>query len=969
MFSPKSKRGLPVSAAIVAAFSVFALQGAFAQDQDDDVVVMEKYEVTGSYIPITVDSIANPVTSIDAEEILRTGVTTNALDVLKKAIPQFTGSANIGSNNANIGSSSTGGGSQASLRNLTTLTLINGRRVAISPISGTGGNQFVDLNIIPLAAIASIEVLLDGASATYGSDATSGVINIKSKRDYQGAEISGFYEWTDQEGKWANRGGNFVFGAGNGDTNVTVAGGWSRQDPLWQFERAYSNPQYGTPTFGGVINFGGNYFVLNPAYSAPPVGTTKPTITFTGTSLASIPNAPNGTPYFGSVGSNAYYWGKPSTAGANVQGFGAGELAFATTPEAEQVAFNLSQYVTIIQEREQRGAIVTLDHKVSDTLELFGDLLFASTQTYSQINAQPVGTTPSFNVTASHINNPFNNTLRVRNRFVNDPRGYHYDTEFFRGVAGFRGELSDRVSFETAVNINESDLAYQNPGVIDSAKLLASAGISPAATSASAINMFQRDIPPSAVDAANFVGTAYNNFSSALRSWDGRIIWDAFEIASGDVTIVVGSEYRVESLSGDADLNSIPDAFGNIAWTGATSVQPFTADRNVTAFFAETLIPLANPDQNLSWAHSFELGLAVRHEKYSDTSDPTVPKVTIRWMPLNDEFVIRGTFSESFNAPQLYYLFGPSDVGFTPSVTLLPFGLADNPANYVGGQGQLKQSNNPGLVPAESTAYTFGVVWSPKALKGFSVEATYWNIDETNILGVIDSQTILQDVENRGPNSEFIASSPNYRGGGYDVRVEGFGANGTPITAPGQVANNIDSIYLIRPIVNIATQSADGVDLAFTYKWNVPALGLVNVRSNFAYWIGYEFEGEELGGRATVTGGTIPRWTNYTQFSVNRGAWDAYIGMQYIPKVRAPEEVTTGKTHAEAYAEFDLGVSYTFNNRWAEWMDGLKLSVAVNNVGNEKPPQLEDTFPSDSVDTGRYDPIGRRIVLSAGYKF
>ncbi|MFZ5495330.1 MAG: TonB-dependent receptor domain-containing protein [Verrucomicrobiota bacterium] len=937
------------------------------EEKADKAVELEKYVVTGSYIPVAADAIAIPVTVISDQEISQTGVTTNALEVLKKAVPQFTGNANIGSNNANIASGSTGGGSQASLRNLTTLTLINGRRVAISPISGTGGNQFVDLNIIPLAAIQSIEVLLDGASATYGSDATSGVVNIKTKSNYNGAEVSGFYEWSDETGNWANRGGNFVVGTGNGKTNVTVAGGWSKQDPLWQFERGFSTPQYGTPTFGGVINFGGNYFVLNPAYSKPPVGSTKPTLSFTGTTLNSIPTAPDGKPYFGAVGSSAYYWGKSS--GGSVAGFGAGELAFATSPEAEQVAFNLSNYVTILQRREQRGAVVTFDHEMNDQVQLFGDLLVADTFTFSQINAQPVGTNSSFNVTGAHINNPFNNTVRVRNRFVTTPRQYNYNTNFIRGVIGFRGDISDTISYETAINLNRSDLAYTNPGVIDAAGLLAAAGISPAATSASAINMFQRDINPADVAAANFIGTAYNNFSSALRSWDGRIITRPFSLPAGDVTLVVGSEFRVESLSGSADLKSIPDSAGNIGWTGATSVQPFTAKREVTGFFAEAMVPLASPQQKLPWAHTLELGLAGRHEMYSDTTNPTVPKVTFRWLPVNDEFAVRGTYSESFNAPQLYYLFGPSDVGFTPSVTLLPFGQADNPDNYVGGQAQLKQSNNPGLVPAESKAYTFGMVWSPKAIKGLSLEATYWNIRESNILGVISSQTILQDVEDKGPASEYVAGSANYRGSGYDVRVEGFGSNGDPITAPGQVANNIDSIYLTRPIVNIATQNADGVDFSVNYKWDLPSIGVIGIRSSFAYWIGYDFEGEELGGKATVTGGTIPRWMNYTQFSWNRDNWSVYLGAQYIPAVTAPDEVSTGKTEAEAYAEFNLGVTYRFDSRFGEWLDGLEINLAANNLGSEKPPQLGDTFPNDSVDTGRYDPIGRRFVARLSYKF
>ena len=970
-----------------AGLSVFAANAAFAQQANpDSAVKLDKFVVTGSFIPVAADAIAIPVTVIGSDEIARTGITTNALEVLKKAVPQFQGNANIGSNNANISSGSTGGGSQASLRNLTTLTLINGRRAAASPITGTGGNQFVDLNIIPLSAIDSIEVLLDGASATYGSDATSGVINIKSKSDYSGAAISGYYEFSDQPGKWATFGGNFVTGASSGKTNITIAGGWSHQDPMYQFERGFSNPQYGTPTWGGTINFGSNYFRLNPAYSAPPVGAVKPVVTFLAGSgpqaLAAIPTAPDGKPYFGAVGSTAVYWGKTSSAGAGVIGFGAGELAGATTPEAEQVAFNLSQYVTILQRRDSMGAMATFDHKVTDNITFFGDLLTSQIKTQSQINAQPVGTTADFNVTGAHINNPFATTLRVRNRFVTNPRAYEYDTTFKRLVAGFRGDINDRLSFETAINLNTSDLAYRNNGVIDAAGLLGAAGINPAATGPSAINMFQANIAPATIAAANFIGTAYNNFTSGLRSWDGRILYKAWELESGDVTVVLGSEVRRETLKGTADLNSVPDFnTGAIGWTGATSVNPFKATRDVKAAFLEAMIPLANPKQGLKWAHAFDLDVAGRYEKYSDTEDPLVPKVTFRWLPFNDEFAVRGTWGKSFNAPTLYQLVGPSDVGFTPEVILLPFGAADVPANYVTGQAQIRGGANPALKPARSDAYTVGVVWSPKAVKGLSTELTYWNIKETDIVGVISTQTILQNIENLGATSPYLATNagatnsvgnfinPLTGRSTYDGRSEGFRASGDPITAPGQVAGNIDSIYIERPLVNIGEQSASGLDLTAKYKWEVPSVGLIDVSANVAYWLEYNFFGENLAGRATITGGTIPRYTAYVASSWKRGNWDAFTSVRYIPKIPAPDEVSSGKTEAEAYASFDVGVGYRFDNSAIKWLNGMRVSVIAKNVGNEAPAQLPDTFSNDSVDTGAYDPIGRTFVISAEFKF
>ncbi|MBM3843303.1 MAG: hypothetical protein FJ397_08605 [Verrucomicrobia bacterium] len=171
----------------------------------NDVQKMEKFVVTGSLIPIAAGSPAIPVTVLSALEIEKTGVSTDLLNVLKKAQPAFFGSNNIGSENGNISSGSTNGGSQVSLRNRATLVLINGRRANISPVLASGGASFVDVSVIPISAVERIEVLSDGASATYGSDAVSGVVNVILKTNYAGTEIGGTYGWSPNDGKWATR--------------------------------------------------------------------------------------------------------------------------------------------------------------------------------------------------------------------------------------------------------------------------------------------------------------------------------------------------------------------------------------------------------------------------------------------------------------------------------------------------------------------------------------------------------------------------------------------------------------------------------------------------------------------------------------------------------------------------------------------------------------------------------------------
>ena len=176
-----------------AGLSLFAAHAAFGQSaaapeatktNNDEPVALEKVVVTGSFIPATLDEQkAMPIQIIDSKMIEMSGVNTNVLDVLRKTVPQIQGSNNIGVENANISGGSNGGASNVALRNVDTLVLFNGKRMAAQPGAAGGGVTGVDLNLIPLSAVEQIQVLTDGASAIYGSDAVSGVINIILKKD------------------------------------------------------------------------------------------------------------------------------------------------------------------------------------------------------------------------------------------------------------------------------------------------------------------------------------------------------------------------------------------------------------------------------------------------------------------------------------------------------------------------------------------------------------------------------------------------------------------------------------------------------------------------------------------------------------------------------------------------------------------------------------------------------------------
>jgi iron complex outermembrane receptor protein len=152
--------------ALAPAFAFAQAAASPAASEDANVTKLEKFVVTGSYIPYAADAPATPITTITAPDIAKTGVGGDLLEVIRKTIPQFTGSGNLGSSNGDIGSGSTGGGSAIALRNTNTLVLINGRRAAFNPIVAAAGFQFVDVNSIPVSAVERIEVLTDGATAS-----------------------------------------------------------------------------------------------------------------------------------------------------------------------------------------------------------------------------------------------------------------------------------------------------------------------------------------------------------------------------------------------------------------------------------------------------------------------------------------------------------------------------------------------------------------------------------------------------------------------------------------------------------------------------------------------------------------------------------------------------------------------------------------------------------------------------------
>lgn len=934
----------------VAASLVPVLGFAQATDSNaegDQPVKLEKYEVTGSYIPYSADAPAVPVRVVGIDEIVATGQTADLLEVIRKTVPQFVGNGNLGSANSNISGGSTNGGSQIQLRNVKTLVLINGRRAAFAPVGATGGFDFVDVNAIPVSAVESIEFLKDGASATYGSDAVSGVVNIILKKDYEGAEVGSSYRMASEGGHtWEERSASMTVGAKSGNTSVTVSAEWVRSDPLFLYERGFSFDQTGkSASFPGAV-----------------------------------------APYFGDFANYYLVAGKTPPLNADMTGDELVAAGIYTKPAAFTTLFNLNN-ATLATANEKFAVVTALSHQLSDNVEVFGDILYTRTDVRYQLNAQPIVGMPYF---ADHVDgfggptgytepdhpqNPFDDYVLVRNRFVDHPRRYIHENDSIRGLAGIKGQINDLYSWEMAANLNKVTQMFSNENVINRINLANS-------INSGLINLFNRVQDPAALALANLFGTAYSRNESSLISFDARLN-GGFEniLPAGAIMFAVGVETRKETLSAkpDAGSNTIvdPDSplFGQPSlWDGATTADNFNVNRSVDSFFAEVRVPLVSAAQTVRGFHTLDLDLAVRHDKYSDTDDPTVPKVSLRWAPVNDEFAIRGSYSESFSAASLFSLFGPAGVGFTDQPVGLEFvdgRVMDSNVD----QAFLRITSNPELKPEEAKNYNVGIVYSPRGLKGLTVELNYFLIKQDQIAGSENEVDILQDVELNGSASEFADR----------VRINGF--NGQTITAPGQISAAYDQgggsftrVFVTNYSENFVSAKQDGVDLDVTYTFDVPGIARFDTRLNGVWFNSFKVEEDDYvgttNGNSVLNGGTIPEWIGNLGVEARRGNVLAGFYVTHIPSVTdttadATETDVTADAHIEAFTSVDVYLGYSFKggSGFGRYVDGLELRVGASNVFNEQPPLARSSWTDSGADTSTYGALGRVLYVSARYKF
>lgn len=875
----------------------------------DEPVKLGSLVVTGSNLPSAGETPVAPVTVITPSDIERSGVTNDLLQVIRKTAPQFSGNANLGNDNGNIASGGTNGGSTLALRNAATLVLVNGRRLASAPVAASGGLVFVDVNAIPVSAIARIEILTDGASAIYGTDAVSGVVNIILKSDFNGGEAGVRYARTENEGHYQEKSAWGVLGSqlGTNGPKVTIAYEWSKTDPIYNYQRPFGTPSYGTTNFPGLIQAGSyatgrfvgdpnGYYFLDPSLKAPKAGATLAAQGYTG----------------------------PFTQG-----------------QANKL-FDLSHGVTMLLADEKKIFTAALDQVISPRLTLFGDFIYSRTATVSQLNAQGF----SVSLRANDPRNLVGQDISVRNRFLSNPRLYKSDTDALRVIAGLKGKLGEQWSWESAVNYSEAAQDFANANLIRTAARVA-------AVDAGQVALFAREQAAGAVD--SLFGQATGKFTSTLQSWDFKFIGtDLLQAPGGGVSAAIGVEARQEALEATSDVDSQSATF---AYDQGTTIDPFNEKRHISSLFAEVKIPLVGPENRLAGIYLADLTVAARHERYSDTSNPTVPKIALRYQPVDESLLFRATFSRSFAAPTLYQLNSPTGEGFTAPL-----------AEFDSAQAHQRSVAVTELKPSRSTNYSAGVVWTPKAITGLSVSLDYFSIEQTDVVsnlgatGVVDQ--VFHDIEVNGAKSRYAST----------MHVGDF--DGPGITAPGQISGlGLDNIYYIIPAAsNLGTQKLSGLDMHLNYSLPLEGRGKLSWDSTTSYYFKYDIQVAPgapftpTAGLVTGLSGTIPRWRTYNVLTYQLLPFTFELAHTYYASATDMTEVEGYDPNIPAYSVFDASVSYRLKGN-SRWFRGLQLSLGVNNLGNKLPPKSATFDGLSNADITEFNPIGRLYYVTAKYRF
>lgn len=837
-----------ITVALVVGVSATAGTGAaFAQTTSTpSATTLDRIEVTGTRIRQVDTETAQPVLIISREDIDKQGFTSVA-DILQNISAIGTPPLSRASP---LSSGENAGGTFISLRNLggqRTLVLVNGKRLGIS----TSG--FADISLIPTAAVERIEVLKDGASSIYGSDAVGGVINVITRSNFEGASASAYYGQYGQ-GDGAITKGDFVMGFTGDRGSVTVAAEWGKEDDVMAKDRPFSAfPRGANHPFDNwtvVGEFGG----------------------FTTSATNVVPGIPAGTRVILRPGGDPrvaadYVRQNQVTGGCNLAtpaSPGPG-TCFDGDPSGKS---NTNQQTSLRTALDRKSVYVDGIFNITDNVRFRTNLLFSQREADRQVAGFPLQSTsnsPGAPMAATSYFNPTGATINGWwRRGWEVPRLAGSDLTTYRFTGTFDG------SFEWADRLFDWDVSYLNntnkvvqtgfgdfnfsrvrdsvgPSFLNAAGQV-QCGTALAPISFAACVPFNPFLPAGVVGQGGLTNnTPLQNFffqqtqntgETETQVITANLAGTIFALPAGDLAFAVGLENRRENGA------FVPDALAVTGVSTTLASGPTRGGYTVDEAYLELQIPVL---ADLPFAQELTFTVASRYSDYDTFGDTTNNKFGLKWKPI-DSLLIRATLADGFRAPTIADLFGggsqtfsfftdPCDVVFGSSATN-PTTRA-NCTNGVGGLGALgaaaatyrqrgqgftpittpnsqtpvpfTSGSNPTLTPELSESKNIGFVYSPGFAPGLNVALDWWNVRVDNTIVGDGPTTILNDCYVQGIASRCSAALFVRDPAQFNIPIVTFGNR------------------------NAGYREVEGFDFDIAYRWTTENFGAFTVSSNSTY--------------------------------------------------------------------------------------------------------------------------------------
>jgi len=872
-------------------------QGAFAQAEQ-----LERVEITGSAIKRIDAETAQPVTILKLDDLRKEGVTN-----VEQIIARISSSQSQQTTSQSVGLG-TGGATFADLRGIgqnKTLVLLNGRRIANNSIDGSAP----DLNTIPFAAIDRIEVLRDGASALYGTDAIGGVINFITRRSYNGITLTAGFDSPQHAGGKAKN-ASVVGGLGDLDKdrfNILASLDYQKQNRISASQRPFAATGF-IPDRGLFSSSGST----DPANYRQGAG-------------------PTANPAGPACNANPYIF--------HQSGAGCRE--------------DFAKFVDLIPETERISGLINGTLKFGDGQQLTVSYFGAHDKNGTLVAPVPFAAltmnpgTPFFpgnGITPAPTNFTINPALPIQLRWRDRPNGPRAQQD-----------INVQQRFATALEGNfagwdyNTGIAYnQNRVYSDLVGGYADGTIITPGVRTGVINPFgdQTAAGQALLDSALAIGnltfgksetwTVDARASRELADWFG---------AGRPAAIAVGAEYRREKLAFAANT-----AFAEkvVASTGTDPATNQQGSRHVEAIYTELNIPLLK---------ELEVTAAVRYDKYSDFGNTTNPKVSFRYQPLQ-QLLLRGAYSTGFRAPSLYELNNPqtynnSANSFNDPVRC-PGGVpiaGVSGADNCNTQFITLNGGNKNLNPEKARNFTLGLVFEP--LTDVSAGLDFWWVKVKHQISVLPDTLIFAD--------------PVRYAGLFNRAADG------SLAIDGSQCPGVACGYVSQLTSNLGEINTNGFDLNAAYRLRTTDYGNLRFTFNGTYVIKNEYQQEENGAflqNAGIYSGTGPifRWQHNLSVDWTRGAWGAGVVNHF--KTGYGDQNDENRVSDPAF--YDRVGSYTTWDIYGSWspIKSLNVLLGIRNVLDRDPPFSNQgkTF-QNGYDPRYTDPTGRSYYVRGTYTF